>query len=220
MTHVRSAHRESNAGRITAITGVIEPLADAGLIAALRAEQGIAVLATRLSASALEQAVVRERPNVAIVGENLQHSLLSRLRSTHPSVGLVVIALEPSWVLGTHLLSIGTTCIDRATPLADLIHAIRLAACGEPRLVSANGQALAPQHLPDGRLFRRREIQVLELLCRDQSNKEIAASLNVGVETARKYVSEGLAKLGVKNRKDLIHKVIISPSAGMGRQLE
>ncbi len=45
-----------------------------------------------------------------------------------------------------------------------------------------------------------REIEVLELLARGQSNQEIAQSLLIGVSTVKKHVRQIIAKLGVSDR--------------------
>jgi DNA-binding NarL/FixJ family response regulator len=49
-----------------------------------------------------------------------------------------------------------------------------------------------------------RQLAVLELLARGASNKEIAAELQVSLETVKDHVSEVLARLGVANRTQAV----------------
>jgi len=88
---------------------------------------------------------------------------------------------------------------------AELLAAIRLAADGVPTL-----HPRAQQHLmrgiaepetpsPFGALTPR-ERDVLALLARGDSNKRIAASLNLSIGTVKGYVSAIFEKLGVEDR--------------------
>src|SRR5215472_10366453 len=49
-----------------------------------------------------------------------------------------------------------------------------------------------------------REIQVLELLMRSLTNKEISAALRIGERTAKFHVSNILSKLHVEDRRGLL----------------
>jgi DNA-binding NarL/FixJ family response regulator len=61
---------------------------------------------------------------------------------------------------------------------------------------------LARQLLP-GRLLTGREGQVLQLLFRRLTNKEIASEMNISERTAKFHVCNVLNKLGLENRKSL-----------------
>lgn len=88
---------------------------------------------------------------------------------------------------------------------ADLLRAIQMAAQGKPTLhpevqgylmrqVNAASTAPRPPQLTD------REFDVLRLVARGHSNKEIAAALHLTEGTVKGYVSAILAKLGVADR--------------------
>ena len=51
-----------------------------------------------------------------------------------------------------------------------------------------------------------RELEVLNLLARGASNQEIADGLTIALSTARKHVSNIIAKLGVKNRTQAVSR--------------
>ena len=87
----------------------------------------------------------------------------------------------------------------------DLLHAIRTAAQGRPALhpeaqrqLMQQVAAPAPPSLLEDLTARERD--VLRLIARGQSNKEIAATLHLTEGTVKGYVSAILAKLGVDDR--------------------
>ncbi|MDR5700165.1 response regulator transcription factor [Agromyces aerolatus] len=99
------------------------------------------------------------------------------------------------------------------TPRDDLRDAVARAGRGE-RLLSpaitgrlmqlvAEGQRVAE---PDPRLRRlsERELEVLARIGHGDSNDEIAAALHLSPATARTYVSRILAKLGARDRPELV----------------
>ncbi|WP_020577264.1 response regulator [Actinopolymorpha alba] len=83
-----------------------------------------------------------------------------------------------------------------------LRRAVRAAASGQVHLSPAAAARLvrelrvpsSPEHLT------RREVEVLILLARGRSNKEIARELSVGQQTVKTYVSNILSKLNVQSR--------------------
>ena len=57
-------------------------------------------------------------------------------------------------------------------------------------------------------IFTDREKEVLEMLVRGRSNKEIGATLGIEVRTVKAHVAKLLRKIGVQNRVELsIHAV-------------
>jgi DNA-binding NarL/FixJ family response regulator len=106
---------------------------------------------------------------------------------------------------------------------AELLAAIRLAADGVPTL-----HPRAQQHLMRGIAepetpspfigLTPRERDVLALLARGESNKRIAAALNLSIGTVKGYVSAIFEKLGVEDRTQAAllaakHDVVTPPQA-------
>jgi DNA-binding NarL/FixJ family response regulator len=98
----------------------------------------------------------------------------------------------------------------KSTTGAELAEAIRSVANGRATL---SLEALPHLHAakepigPDAHLTPR-EHEVLELLCRGETNKQIAAGLALSPGTVRVHVSSILAKLGVENRTAAAHYAV------------
>ncbi|QNP63140.1 response regulator [Streptomyces genisteinicus] len=100
-------------------------------------------------------------------------------------------------------------------PPADLISAVRVVAAGEALLAPSVTRRLiadfaaqrpAPRRDPALRLagLTPRETEVLELIARGLSNQEIAAHLVLAEQTVKTHIGRLLAKLGQRDRAQLV----------------
>jgi HD-GYP domain-containing protein (c-di-GMP phosphodiesterase class II) len=86
-----------------------------------------------------------------------------------------------------------------ARRLRELVRAGALDPVGVEAVLHAAGHDTPrPRLRPDG--LTEREVEVLALVARGASNKEIAASLMISEKTARNHVERTYAKIGVSNR--------------------
>lgn len=104
-----------------------------------------------------------------------------------------------------------------------LVDAVRAVAAGESLLASAVTRRLIEHYVATAppspaasalRLLTPREAEVLRLIARGQSNAEIAATLFLGESTVKSYVSNLLAKLGLRDR---VHAVVFAYESGFAR---
>ncbi|QKW22742.1 response regulator transcription factor [Kitasatospora sp. NA04385] len=114
----------------------------------------------------------------------------------------------------------------KRTPPEQLLHGIRTVASGEAllspsvtrRLLAEFARSAPPPAAPAARAALRRltprEHQVLQLLGRGRSNREIAAALHLGEATVKTHVRRVLDKLGVRDR---IHAVVFAFDHGVVR---
>jgi two-component system, NarL family, response regulator LiaR len=89
------------------------------------------------------------------------------------------------------------------TDAHELRRAIKAAAAGQVQLSPRAAERLLREvRTPDrsAEPLTERETDVLRLLGRGQSNKEISQALNIGEQTVKTHVSHILAKLGVSSR--------------------
>jgi DNA-binding NarL/FixJ family response regulator len=110
------------------------------------------------------------------------------------------------------------------TPPADLLTAIRTVAAGDAllapavtrRLIAEFARLPQPGRQPAVTLegVTERECEVLTLIARGLSNAEIASALHVTMATAKTHVGRLLAKLGARDRAQL---VIVAYETGLVR---
>jgi DNA-binding NarL/FixJ family response regulator len=100
-------------------------------------------------------------------------------------------------------------------PAAELLHAVRVVAAGEAllapevtqRLIAhylATGPATGAERPPTLAALTPRETEVLRLVGRGLSNREIAEELVVVEQTAKTHVSRVFAKLGLRDRAQAV----------------
>ncbi len=90
----------------------------------------------------------------------------------------------------------------KTTNADELGRAIKAAAAGQVQLSpEAASRLMREVRTPESpETLTERELEVLRLLGRGQSNKEIAQTLKIGEKTVKTHVSNILAKLGVQSR--------------------
>lgn len=127
----------------------------------------------------------------------------AQLREELPDVEVIALTsvLEDSSVVGAiRAGAIGYLLKD--TDADELIRAIKAAAEGQVQLSpKAAARLMREVRAPESpEELTEREIDVLQLLARGQSNKEIALSLSIGEKTVKTHVSNILSKLNVASR--------------------
>lgn len=86
---------------------------------------------------------------------------------------------------------------------AQLVEAIRAVSRGE-RVIPPRAEALvAAGERPPASMLTRRELQVMEMIARGITNREIAEALDVSVKTIDSHRNHTLKKLGLRNNADL-----------------
>lgn len=114
----------------------------------------------------------------------------------------------------------------KSTPPGDLLSAIRVIAAGEGLLAPTVTRRLItefarmpPPAGPTGNVdgLTARELEVLTLIARGLSNGEISAHLHVSAATVKTHIGNLLAKLGARDRAQLViaayESGVVSPSS-------
>jgi len=81
---------------------------------------------------------------------------------------------------------------------------LRPATAGQPSPVAAARDAPPADAAPPPLALTEREAEVLALLCRGRSNKEIAADLGVSVHTVERHLTNLYSKLGLHSRTEAV----------------
>jgi DNA-binding NarL/FixJ family response regulator len=178
-------------------------------MARLLTDNGFEVVAAVADADALVHAVLRERPDVAIVDIRLPPSFRDEglraalgLRRSSPETAILVVSQYVEHTYAAELLAeagaggVGYLLKDRVLDVSDFVDAVRRVASG--------GTALDPEvvaQLVGGRGARPldqltpREREVLELMAEGRSNAAIASSLVLSVGAVEKHIASIFQKL-------------------------
>jgi len=200
-------------GAITVILADDHPLYREGVARTLNEEPDIEVVAETASADSVVEAVGRLQPGVALVDLSMPGgglSALARIAEAFPDVRLValtasedsddVMAALDLGVAGYVLKGVGgreLAAIVRQVAGGGSYVAPSLAA----RLLSSLRHGGA-QDTPKGRLgaLTRREEEILRLVAKGCSNKEVARELDLQEKTVKHYMTIIMQKMDVRNR--------------------
>ncbi|GII81548.1 DNA-binding response regulator [Sphaerisporangium rufum] len=128
--------------------------------------------------------------------------LIRRLRDQRPGVKILVLTTfdDDSDVLPA-IAQGATGYLLKDTPRAALLRAARAAARGETVLSpTVSGLLARKAEAPERRTLSRRELDVLTLIARGATNREVAAKLFITEATVKTHLLHVFAKLGVKDR--------------------
>jgi DNA-binding NarL/FixJ family response regulator len=140
-----------------------------------------------------------------------------RIAADCPQVRVLALTMHEERGYVTRLLRTGAAgYVLKRTASAELVRAIRAVAAGgtyvDPSLAGAllaeptprAGRGSGPGRDVNAQELSAREGEVLRLVARGHSNKEIAAELEISVKTVETHKANGMAKLGVTNRAALV----------------
>ena len=176
------------------------------LVALLRLEPDIAVVAELDRGDAIVETALKARPDVAVVDIDLPGldglSAAASLREKLPSCQTLVLTglSQPGNLLRALKVHVKGFLLKDA-PAPALANAIRSVAAGrrvlDPELVAVAVETGASP-LTD------RETDVLRAAVSGRSTEEIGSLLNLSPATVRNYLSNAISKLGARNRMDAV----------------
>jgi DNA-binding NarL/FixJ family response regulator len=190
---------------ITVVLARFDDLFARGLYELIESDPSLAILAADVEHRRIPVVLRVHRPDVAIldIGALGKLAEVREISSAYPATRLVLLGSDPAPVECAQLLAFGASaCLGRDTQSRDVINAIHLASRGLqviPRAAASSGGG----QVAGGGLLSRREAEVLPLLQQGHSNAQIAAALQVGIETIRTHARNIYRKLGVSSRREL-----------------
>ena len=190
---------------ITVVLAHFDDLFAGGLRKLIESDPSLLVVAADVQHLRIGVVLRAHRPDVAILDVDALAKLaeVRELSSSYPATRLLLLGHDPAPVECAQALAFGASaCLGRDTQSRDVINAIHLASRGLqviPRAAGSVGTGL----LTPSALLTRREVEVLPLLQRGDSNAQIALALGVGVETVRTHARNIYRKLGVRTRREL-----------------
>lgn len=182
-----------------------------GLAASLGLEDDLAVVAEAGDANEALVQFAAKAPDVVIMDLQLGNSsgldATARLCKEHPTARVLIFssfARDEDVYRAIRAGALGY--LQKAAPREELLQAVRTVAQGKRFLPPDIAQRLAE------RLGRpepsARELEVLALIAKGRSNKEIAAALGVSDETVKTHVSNVMQKLQAQDRAHAVTEAI------------
>lgn len=191
---------------IAVVLGRFDALLGRGLRQILSEDPRLRIIDTDLDNAAIERIVAERAPQIAVLDEEslAKPSVLPRLRASQPTIGIVVLAHRPVRAYGTRLLAAGASCLPKDASAADILAAVHIAAEGRRVFAPGDGCLIERSYPVKAASLTPRETDVFECLSRGESHGEVALTLQIGVETARKHAARIYRKLGVRSKRELV----------------
>ena len=127
---------------------------------------------------------------------------ITQIKALRPETHVLVLTTYDSDADILHAIEAGATgYLLKDTPREELFRAIRAAARGEPVLApSVTARLMQRASKPSRDVLSGREIEVLELVARGLSNKDLARNLHLSEATVKTHLIHAFDKLGVSDR--------------------
>ena len=196
-----------------------QPVVRVGFAALLGAQDGLEVVGEAADGQAAVDVVVRERPDVVVM--DVRMPVLDGIEAARRVVAatqgqtrvLVVTTFDLDAYVYDALRAGASGFLLKDATAAELTAAVRSVASGDSlasplltrRLVADLAARNGRRRSVDvGSVLTSRERQVMLLVAHGQSNREIAQGLGIGEETVKTHVARCLAKLGLRDRVQLV----------------
>ena len=189
-----------------------------GLRSILERERDLRVVAEASTATEALTVIGRARPRIVLLDLKLSTSsdtegldLCAEITAGHPEVGVLVLTTFLDEQLVLQAIRAGARgYVVKDVDTSGLIRAIRDVARGESafdaRSAAAMVRGLNTPPPEETRTLTARECEVLTLLARGLSNREIGARLYISETTAKFHVGNILRKLGVSSRAEAVYE--------------
>ena len=182
------------------------PVVRSGLRGMLEGQPDFGVVGEAENGAEATELVARLRPNVVLMDLRMPKmdgvAATEKIKAEHPEVQVLVLTTYESDADILRAVEAGATgYLLKDTPREGLYGAIRAAAEGRPLLASAVAARLMDRvRKPAEESPSAREIDILELVAKGNSNKEIAKELWISEATVKTHMLHLFGKLGVTDR--------------------
>jgi DNA-binding NarL/FixJ family response regulator len=189
-----------------------------GLRVLIESQQGMHVVAEADDGVAAVDATLREEPDVAILDVAMPRmtgiQAAREIRSRRPHTAVVMLSMHDDERYLFDALRAGASgyVLKRAAD-KELIEAIRSVSAGKPYLPAITQSALVKEWLSRGDEAPRdpltpRELDVVKLIAEAYTNRQIGEILKVSQKTVESHRANVLAKLGMRDRVELVRYAI------------
>ncbi|GLC23794.1 response regulator [Roseisolibacter agri] len=192
-----------------------------GLRALVAAQPGLEVVGEAADGREAHRRACDLKPDVLLLDLSMPGAsgtdAAERIAHDCPTVRVIALTMHEERGYVARLLRAGAAgYVLKRTPSDELVRAIRVVAAGgtyvDPSLAGAllaeppsrAARAASAPRAAGAAELTPREAEVLRLVARGHSNKEIAAALDVSVKTVESHKANGMAKLGLTARAALV----------------
>lgn len=187
------------------------PVVRVGLRTMLESEANISVVGMAASAREALTAVQQCAPDVVLMDLRMPEmegtAAIRELRRIHPKLPILVLTnYETDSYIMDALEAGAMGYLLKSTPQAELVSAVEKVHANQ-RVIPPGIAARLLENIGRDELSAR-ELEVLALVARGQSNKEIADTLSISDKTVRNHVASCLVKLGATDRTGAVTTAI------------
>ncbi|MBS1819929.1 MAG: response regulator transcription factor [Acidobacteria bacterium] len=181
----------------------------------LDAEPDLRVVGEACDGEQAIESVAALRPDVVIMDLSMPGTggleAVRRLHRANASARVIVLTRHDDSALVLELLHAGAEgYVLKQSPSAELLRGIRAVAAGARYVDSRLPRAGEPKRRPTTPPVSGREQEILRLIARGYSNKEIAAQLDLSVKTVEVHKANAMRKLGFHGRADVVRFAVMN----------
>jgi DNA-binding NarL/FixJ family response regulator len=200
--------------RIRLLIADDHPIVRAGLQDVLGSQPDFEVVGEAETGTEAVAQTSRLHPDVVVMDLRMPEmdgvEAIAQIKARHPDIQILVVTTYDSDADILPAIETGATgYLLKDTPRKELYQAIRDAAQGKPVLTSSVAARLMERMRgPAEEALSSREIEVLRLVAKGASNREIADQLYVTEATVKSHLIHIFGKLGVSDRTAAVTKAL------------
>jgi len=192
-------------GNIRVLVVDDHPVVRAGLVSMLSSIPGLTVSGAASTGEEALQLIDREQPDVLLLDLRMPGmtgiDLLNAIRTKSlPPKALVLTSYESDEEIYRAIEAGAQGYLLKSTPQAEIVTAIQAVHSGKhhipPRIAARLAERMARSALT------QRELEILEMVVRGLTNKQIGNALGISENTARNHINSVIRKLDVSGRTE------------------